>query len=109
MQQKGQASFETLLVMLVVLSITIFLSSYYLAIHEDTVAISAARNAVLEQINQKTEEITIEYVKIVKTQTEIQINIKLSETTSINTEAIKNKVLEKANYDKDKLVINIAP
>jgi uncharacterized protein (UPF0333 family) len=94
---RGQVAFELLFLVLIVLTAAIAVASMYLQSHEDTLAISAARTELLNQIGTKNENIVIDYVKIEKTSA-TELHIKTTPTTTINTNEIKQRVASVSGY-----------
>jgi uncharacterized protein (UPF0333 family) len=66
MNKKGQVAFESLLVLLVILTGAIAITGYYMQTHGDTLAITAAKTELLKQIGEKNENIYIESIRIEK-------------------------------------------
>jgi uncharacterized protein (UPF0333 family) len=105
MEKKGQVAFESLILLLVILTAAIAILSYYTQIHPDTLAISAAKTEVLRQINLKNESITIDYVKMVKTTDDTNIKIKTTPKTVLDEALIQAEIEKNAKYTN--LKINI--
>jgi uncharacterized protein (UPF0333 family) len=105
MQKKGQVAFESIILMLVILTAAIAITSYYTQTHPDTLAISTAKTEALRQINLKNETTTIDYVQIIKTINDTNINIKTTPKTELDTTLIKKEIEKKTKYTN--LIINL--
>jgi len=100
MNKKGQIAFESLLVLLVIMTGAIAITSFYMQTHADTLAISAARTELLRQIGDKKESIYIETIQMNKS-----AGIELLITTTpkkqaadFNLVAIKQRVQDASSY-----------
>ncbi len=100
MSKKGQIAFESLLVLLVIMTGAIAITSFYMQTHGDTLAISAARTELLRQIGEKNESIYIETIQLNKSSgTELLLTTTPKKlATDFNSAAIKQKVEEASAY-----------
>jgi len=89
---KGQIAFESLVILLVIVTGAATISAIYLQTHEDTLTIDAARTQILEQLSKKKELITIDYVTLDKNLTTTTLAIKTTPRTALDTVAIQKKV-----------------
>jgi len=101
---KGQTSFETLFLLIIILSSAIIITSYYLSIHDETLALSVARNETLNQIAQTNSEITIKNITAVKNTPVVQITIDVEPDTQLDEEKISEAV-KKATIFTDTVII----
>jgi predicted phage-related endonuclease len=101
MENHAQVAFESLFLTLVVISAGIFITGYYLQIHQDTVALFTAKTEVLNQINNTSKETTIDYLKISKSSTgDFNLNIKTTPKLTLDLNSIRDKVKENTTYQK---------
>jgi len=100
MNKKGQIAFESLLILLVIMTGAIAITSFYMQTHSDTLAISAARIELLRQIGEKNESIYIESIRMDKS-AGIGITVSLipkKQSTDFNLTAIQQRVKEASGY-----------
>ena len=93
---KGQITFESMFLLLIVITAVSIITSLYFQIHEETIALTYARIGVLEEINKLDEEIIIEKISFQKT-TPPKIIIKLNKQKQINTQKIKELIGQETN------------
>ena len=60
MKTKGQIAFESLLVLLMVISAVIMITTLYLQFHNETVALGYARTGALEELSNQEKNVVIE-------------------------------------------------
>jgi len=102
---RGQVAFESLVILLVVVTGAAAISSIYLQTHEDTLAISAARNEVLSQLSEKNTLVTIDFIKIEKSQTDTNLLIKTSPQTALNVDLVKQKIYSQTTFKNIKVIL----
>ncbi|MFA5931220.1 MAG: hypothetical protein WC821_02830 [archaeon] len=102
---KGQAAFESLFLLLIILTAAIAITSLYLQIHDDTMAMSVAKVETLNQLGLKKELIVIDYIKIEKSIVDTNLIIKLTPLTALDINSIKNKVLASTKYKSINILI----
>jgi uncharacterized protein (UPF0333 family) len=99
MNQKGQVAFESLFLSLIVITAGIFITGYYLQLHQDTVALFTAKTEIMNQLNKTSFESSIDQLKIVKTADgNVTLNIKISPTMNLDLNAIKEKIKGATTY-----------
>jgi hypothetical protein len=103
---RGQTAFETLLLLVVILSAAIIISSYYLPIHEETLAISAARSETLRQIGQSEKNIIIENISISKINGNFEIKITLQPKTILDIIKIREAVENNTSIENPIITLN---
>ncbi|MFA6320087.1 MAG: hypothetical protein WCX66_04140 [archaeon] len=92
---KGQIAFESMLLLLIVITSVSLITSLYFQIHDETLAITYARIGTLEEINKSNEEILIEKISYEKNPPTIKI--KLNKLIQINTNKIKEVIEQQTN------------
>ncbi|MFA6268792.1 MAG: hypothetical protein WCW13_03895 [archaeon] len=95
---RGQVAFEGLLLLLVIITLASGIGALYMRTHNDTMAIAIAREEVLSQLSTKTTTNIIDYVQLEKEGPTINILIKITPRTTIDTEILKQKVKAATNY-----------
>ncbi|VVB74279.1 Uncharacterised protein [uncultured archaeon] len=107
MNKKGQIAFESLLILLVIMTGAIAITSFYMQTHGDTLAISAARTEVLRQIGEKNENIYIESIQMDKSLAgTIIISIKTSPKKT-ETDFNKTTIIQKAKIASSENITDI--
>ena len=102
---RGQVAFESLFVLLIVLTAAIGIGSYYLQLHDDTMAISATRAETLNQLGAKNSNSIIESVKVVQTGADTNVIITLTPPTQLNTALISQKVAQVSRYKNASITV----
>jgi len=102
---KGQIALESLILILVVLTATILITALYMQTHDNTMAISIAREEILSQISTKKENIVIDYIKIENNLSSTDIIIKTTPLASFNTEQIKQKIASMTKYQNPNIIL----
>lgn len=105
--QRGQVAIESLILVLVIMSSTIYLGSLYYQTHNTTMAIGLARNTIVEQANSLEELIIVESIKFDPIINNMIITIK-SETHSqadFNIEEIQNKIIKNTSFKEIQIEI----
>jgi uncharacterized protein (UPF0333 family) len=92
---KGQIAFESMLLLLIVITSVSLITSLYFQIHDETLAIAYARIGTLEEIHKSNEEILIEKISYEKNPPTIKI--KLNKLIQINTNKIKEVIEQQTN------------
>lgn len=78
MNGRGQTAFEALFVFVIVITATIMITSLYIAISDDTTAISIARAETNRQLAMKTDNVEIQDINISRSTSGTLITINLS-------------------------------
>lgn len=107
LKAKGQIAFESLLVLLVVITLAVLFTTMYTQIHDETLAIGYARTETLSQIASQNSDSIIEKVYIQKTQISSKIIIVLNTPTQIDTEKIKSIIETKTNLRNFQIDVNV--
>ena len=112
MNQKGQLSFEFLLLALIIFSLAIIIAGYHFAEQDTTNAMLIAKSEILSEINKAD---SFAYIKAPGIQTaipavgEIELSISLSENPGIDialTEIdIANKIVANTNFNTASVAI----
>jgi uncharacterized protein (UPF0333 family) len=95
---RGQIALESLILILVVLTTTILITGLYMQTHDNTMAISIVREEVLNQINEKKENIVIDYIRIENNPLNTNVTIKTTPKIILDIEKIKQKVALLTKY-----------
>ena len=96
---KGQVAFESLFLMLVVLSASIAITSIYLQTHQDTIALSITKEETVKQLAAMDSYVILKKLDLKKTSsTDINIDVYLEPSVQIDTSSIKTKILSKTSY-----------
>lgn len=105
--QKGQVAIESLILVLVIMSSTIYLSSLYYQTHNSTLAIGITRNTLVEQANSLEDLIIIESVKFNATTNTIVATINSEKYTTIDfdIEQIKEKIINNTDFEEIEIEI----
>jgi uncharacterized protein (UPF0333 family) len=119
LNKKGQISFETLFIALIVLSSAIFISSLYLQIHDVTLATVIVRNNLTHQLNYletPSRLVSVNIISITLPQEEgvtaqilIQtnpINLEITDFNSIKLEQLKEKIIQNTKFSSVEFKIN---
>jgi hypothetical protein len=96
---RAQAAFETLVLVLVIMSAAAGISAIYIQTHNDTIAISMAKEEVLNQLATKDKLVTIDYIRIEKSITDKNMIIKLTPKTTLDISKIQQKISSAVNYN----------
>ena len=94
MNLKGQIAFESLLVILVVITSASLVVPLYLQFHDETAALGYARIGALEELSKQNENIIIEKISLTKVEQDKTITIFLSQFADINKTRIENTIKE---------------
>ena len=105
MNNKGQIAFESLLVLLLVITSATLILSLYLQFHDETAALGYAKIEALEEISKQNENIIIEKINLTKNGGVPTITIFLSQFADLNTTKIANTI--KANTSLQNVQIQI--
>ena len=96
---KGQVAFESLFLMLVVISAGVAITSMYLQTHEVTMALTIAKEETIKQLAAKDSFVLIKKIDYNKTSaSELSIDIYLEPLTQLDTNSIKSKILTKTTF-----------
>jgi hypothetical protein len=103
---KGQVAFESLFLMLIIISSAVAITTLYLQSHQENIALTLTKEETIKQLNSKDSYSVIKKLTIDKTSaSDININVYLDPVVPIDTGLIKTKVLSKTTYNS--LNINI--
>ena len=94
---KGQISFESLFIMLIVLSSGMYITNMYLQTHDITVATAIARTDFVEQVNSMESQVIIDEVKVYSSENESGLEADVFVTTypsSVSEENFDSKKFE---------------
>ncbi len=98
---RGQVSFEILLITMVVFTATIWVSSYYFAIKDSTLAMQLTKIHALKQIEESDSLYTIEKIDF-EEQSETEINLTLKSCPNsiprFDTSTIQDKIAANTKY-----------
>jgi len=92
MKNKGQLAFESLLVLLIVITSATLILSLYLQFNDETLAIGYARVGALEELSKQKENIIIEKITLQRNPPLITINLNKTTNIDINTTKIENTI-----------------
>ncbi len=96
---KGQVAFESLFIMLVVISAGIAITSIYLQSHDESIALTITKEETVKQLSAKDSFSVIQKLDLNKiSSSELTIDIYLSPKTTLDIDAIKSKILSKTTY-----------
>lgn len=105
---KGQVAIESLVLVLVIISATIYFTGLYYQTHNTTISIGIARNALVEQANSFEELVIIQSIK--KDTITNTIFVQTSPSTYTNTdfdlEKIKQKIIQNTEFEEINIEIN---
>ncbi len=90
MKNKGQIAFESLLVLLLVITSATLITTLYLQFHDETIALGYARIGALEELSKQKETIIIEKISIQRIGLTPTITIKLDREVTLDTTKIAN-------------------
>jgi uncharacterized protein (UPF0333 family) len=105
MKTRGQIAFESLLVLLVVITTATMITTLYIQIHNETMAINYARTATLEELSAQSSDTVIEKIFFQKSTTSPKIIITLSKNTQINTEKIREIIQAKTSIQNLEVLV----
>ena len=106
MNPKGQTAFESLLVLLLVITSATLILSLYLQFHDETVALGYAKLGALEELSKQNENIIIEKISLTKNMGVPTITIFLSQFYDINKTNIENTIKENTALKNIQIQIN---
>ncbi len=109
MKTKGQIAFESLLVLLIVISAVIMITTLYLQFHNETVALGYARTGALEELSKQEKNIIIEKITVQKNATTsvITINVDKTPTIDINTIKIENMITTNTGLKNVQVLVTV--
>ncbi len=109
MNKNGQVAFESLILLLVIISASIYISGLYYQTHNTTIVYGLVRNGLTEKINSFDEVIIIESIKLERGATN-KIIVKTSPSTYTNNDFdlddLELKILQNTNFDTVQILIN---
>lgn len=92
MNQFGQLAFESLLVLLIILSSASLIVTLYLQFHDETIALGYARTGAIEELSKQNENIIIEKINLTRKLGIPTITITLDRLAFIDTTKIENTI-----------------
>ena len=107
MNQHGQLAFETLLVLLIVLSSASVILSLYLQMHDETMALEYARIGTLEELSKQNENVIIEKIQMQKKEQVPTITIILDQNAIINSTSIENTIKANTSLKNVKIEVKV--
>ncbi len=104
--KKGQTSFEYLFIVIIVITATIWIISYYLETHDTTIAVTIAKDELISQMNSgkyvgvitKINPINETCVGCLMLDVEIKPNGKSSYPQVFDFNSIEQKIIENTNF-----------
>jgi hypothetical protein len=103
-KENGQISFESLFIMLIVLSSAMYITNLYLQTQDVTVATIIARTDLLQQINSMEQKITLGELKIIVTNNLDVFESEISVSTNPSTLTVQDFDETKLNETKNKII-----
>lgn len=107
MNQHGQLAFESLLILLIVLSSASVILSLYLQLHDETVALEYARIGTLEELSKQNKNVIIEKIQLQKKDQIPTITITLDQNAIINSTSIENTIKLNTSLKNVKIEVKI--
>jgi len=106
MSNKGQVAFESLILLLVIMTAAIVITGYYLQTHDDTAALATARTEALSQLVEKKGLYEIGQVKISHSGSATEVTIQVTPTTTLDTDSIENSIKQVTRFKEVNVTIN---
>ncbi len=106
---KGQVAFESLFLVLVIMTVTIFITMAYMQTHDTTMAYGIIRSDLLEQSNSKDFTVIINSVKYEKSDLDIFRVVMTPDyltNSDFDLEEIQNKLVQRTNFSSPTIEIN---
>ncbi len=107
MNHYGQLAFESLLILLIVLSSASIILSLYLQLHDETLALEYARIGTLEELSKQSNNVIIEKIELQKKNQIPTITIMLDQNAIINSTAIENTIKENTSLKNIKIEVKV--
>lgn len=105
LNKRGQIAFESLLLLLVVITATTLITSLYFQINDETLAIGYARIGTLEELSTKNSDALIEKINFQRSATAPRIIITLNKQTQLDI--LKIETLIKTNTNLKNIQVEI--
>ena len=107
MKTKGQIAFESLLVLLLIITSATMITALYLQFHDETIALGYAKIGTLEELSKQEENVIIEKISIQRIGLIPTITISLDRTATIDTEKIKNIIKAKTSLKNIEVQVEV--
>ena len=105
MKIKGQIAFESLLVLLLVITSATLITTMYLQFHDETMALGYAKIATLEELSKQNENVIIEKITIQRNGSAPTITISLDQEITLDTQKIETLIKTKTSLINAKVQV----